>query len=373
MAGRRRVHLRAVGRRLPTTCADEAEPSRSTPSGSIADGRGEPILHGASGAVWLGPRAPLPPLGGGGATPPAAYPWAFGPAAVRARAAAARREGCGCKSVPGLGMDGGCARGGVNGVRTQGWRPKSCLGTYRETCIHVRCRWRLDSSLVQHPATQPSSLSTQRIQPLGAWVEAGSSRRAPGWVMHMDTGSSLGEAGWQGAGTGRNASYLMLFLQSGAPCWWRVREVPEAPGTPGKDNLCAASSASRRSPSSSTSHTLLESSRTSRRLANRRSRTWRSCWRPGSGGGPLQSHPRRQRRQRWWRRQPQQWLRQQPCRPQQQRPSLRAPVCRWTLETWARSGCTCARSGRPRPSSTRPRWRRSGRAGPTPTASSPAS
>ena len=92
----------------------------------------------------------------------------------------------------------------------------------------ARCRWRLDSSLIQHPATQPSSLSTQRIQPLGAWVEAGSSRRAPGWVMYMGTGSSLGEAGWQSFGRkslldtkyrkgGRSSPPMLHLLSALAP------------------------------------------------------------------------------------------------------------------------------------------------------------
>ena len=95
-------------------------------------------------------------------------------------------------------LDAGCWVGALDPA------PRSALRSCQPGA--ARCRWRLDSSLIQHPATQPSSLSTQHIQPLGAWVEAGSSRRAPGWVMYMGTGSSLGEAGWQGAGFGRNAS-----------------------------------------------------------------------------------------------------------------------------------------------------------------------
>ena len=89
-------------------------------------------------------------------------------------------------------LDAGCWVGALDPA------PRSALRSCQPGA--ARCRWRLDSSLIQHPATQPSSLSTQRIQPLGAWVEAGSSRRAPGWVMYMGTGSSLGEAGWQSFG-----------------------------------------------------------------------------------------------------------------------------------------------------------------------------
>ena len=95
-------------------------------------------------------------------------------------------------------LDAGCWVGALDPA------PRSALRSCQPGA--ARCRWRLDSSLIQHPATQPSSLSTQRIQPLGAWVEAGSSRRAQGWVMYMGTGSSLGEAGWQASGFGRNAS-----------------------------------------------------------------------------------------------------------------------------------------------------------------------
>ena len=95
-------------------------------------------------------------------------------------------------------LDAGCWVGALDPA------PRSALRSCQPGA--ARCRWRLDSSLIQHLATQPSSLSTQRIQPLGAWVEAGSSRRAPGWVMYMGTGSSLGEAGWQASGFGRNAS-----------------------------------------------------------------------------------------------------------------------------------------------------------------------
>ena len=103
-------------------------------------------------------------------------------------------------------LDAGCWVGALDPA------PRSALRSCQPGA--ARCRWRLDSSLIQHPATQPSSLSTQRIQPLGAWVEAGSSRRAPGWVMYMGTGSSLGEAGWQGAGFGRNASNRSSQVES---------------------------------------------------------------------------------------------------------------------------------------------------------------
>ena len=116
------------------------------------------------------------------------------------------RQVCEVRGVPAISpprklrwvLDAGCWVGALDPA------PRSALRSCQPGA--ARCRWRLDSSLIQHPATQPSSLSTQRIQPLGAWVEAGSSRRAPGWVMYMGTGSSLGEAGWQGAGFGRNAS-----------------------------------------------------------------------------------------------------------------------------------------------------------------------
>ena len=58
-AARAPAHRRAT---LPSTVADEADPSRAAGLRAERTGRGrELILHGASGAVWLGPRAPPPP------------------------------------------------------------------------------------------------------------------------------------------------------------------------------------------------------------------------------------------------------------------------------------------------------------------------
>ena len=120
-------------------------------------------------------------------------------------------------------MDAGCWVGALDPA------PRSALRSCQPGA--ARCRWRLESSLIQHPATQPSSLSTQRIQPLGAWVEAGSSRRAPGWVMYMGTGSSLGEAGLQGPGFGWNANQQTSQVKS-SPSAARARPPLLCPRAP---------------------------------------------------------------------------------------------------------------------------------------------